>query len=800
MRRLAGSVALAAVSLTHVLAATAEPLRKLRGVPFTKVAIQDKFWAPRIETNRTRSIPHNFKWCRQTGRFSNFAKAGGLMAGGFEGIYFNDSDVYKVLQGASYSLQAHGDPNLDGQVDEVIAWIAAAQQPDGYLNSYYTLKEPKRKWTNCRTRHELYCAGHLFEAAVAHHRATGKKTLLNVAIKFADRIGEIFGPDKRHDVPGHEEIELALVKLAQATGREKYFQLGKFFLDIRGRTSEKRPKTYGNYCQDHLPVTEQSEPTGHAVRAMYLYSGMADVAAATGDEAYVAALNRLWRNTVEKKMYITGAIGSTRHGEAFGENYQLPNETAYGETCASVGMCLWNHRMNLLHADAKYMDTFERTAYNGFLAGVDLGGEKFFYVNPLASRGRHHRQPFYGCACCPTNVVRFVPSLPGYVYATGEDGIYVNLYVAGTARVKLGERTVTLKQETRYPWDGRVRITVSPDAPADFTFYLRSPGWTPGRTGKDDLHRTEPAERSDLWSMVFTRPRKLKGLKNVRGYVALRQTWKGGDVIELGIPMPIQRVYSHAAVEANRGRVALQRGPIVYCLEAVDNGGHVTDVYLPRHAKLTTELRGDLLGGVHVIRARAMVRNAPPAGDEPIDILAVPYYAWDHREPGEMAVWIAEDPAMARAHPAPTVASRAKAAASHVWRSDAADALNDQVAPKSSNDHSIPRLTWWAHRGTAEWVQYTFRKPTRVRGVEVYWFDDKPRGGGCRVPKSWRVTYKAGEEWRPVAGAGEYGTKINQYNAVTFEAVTTTALRVEVQLQENFSGGILEWRLKEAGK
>ena len=629
-------------------AAEPEQLARLEAVPFTNVQIADAFWAPRIETNRTRSIPHNFRWCRKTGRFSNFAKAGGLMEGGFQGIYFNDSDVYKVLEGASYSLQAHPDPNLDKQVDEVVAWIAAAQRPNGYLNSYYTLKEPDRKWTDCRAKHELYCAGHLFEAAVAHYRATRKKTLLNVATRFADRIAGIFGPDKRHDVPGHEEIELALMKLADATGDRKYFQLARFFLDIRGRKTDKRPRLYGHYCQDHQPLWEQGEPTGHAVRAMYLYSGMADLARITGSRPYIDALGRLWANTVTKKMYVTGAIGSTRHGEAFGKNYQLPNETAYGETCASIGMCLWNHRMNLLHADAKYADTFERTCYNGFLAGVDLGGEKFFYVNPLASKGKHHRRPFYGCACCPTNVVRFMPSLPGYVYATGDSAIYVNLYAAGTARVKLGGRTVTLKQETRYPWDGRVRITVSLDKPADFIVYLRSPAWIPGRTGKDDLYRTEPVERSDLWTMVFTTPRQLKGLKNVRGYVALRQTWKDGDVIELAIPMPIQRVYSHAAVEADAGRVALQRGPIVYCIEAVDNGGHVDDLYLPRDAKLSTEFRKDLLGGVQVIRGKAMIRGESPEKDRPIDLLAIPYYAWDHRRPGAMAVWIAEDRAKAR--------------------------------------------------------------------------------------------------------------------------------------------------------
>jgi len=796
-----GGAVLAAAGAMGALAAAAEPLSKLQPVPFTQVAIQDEFWAPRIETNRTRSIPHNFKWCRKTGRFSNFAKAGGLMEGGFEGIYFNDSDVYKVLEGASYLLQAHGDPNLDGQVDEVIAWIAAAQQPDGYLNSYYTLKEPQRRWTNCRARHELYCAGHLFEAAVAHYRATGKKTLLNVAIKFADHIAGIFGPEKRHDVPGHEEIELALVKLADVTGSDKYLKLARFFLDIRGRKSEKRPKIYGHYCQDHQPVTEQSEPTGHAVRAMYLYSGMADMAAATGDKAYVEALGRLWENTVTKKMYITGAIGSTRHGEAFGKNYQLPNDTAYCETCASVGMCLWNHRMNLLHADAKYMDTFERTAYNGFLAGVDLGGEKFFYVNPLASRGRHHRQEFYGCACCPTNVVRFLPSLPGYVYATGDEAIYVNLFAAGRATIKLKGGPVKVTQTTRYPWDGKVRIGIDPARPAEFDLCVRWPSWARNETETRGLYAFLPGPRPRAGAATLQwRANGKPPQTRVRdGYQVFRRKWQAGDWIEIVLPMEARRVYAHKDVEADAGRVALQRGPIVYCLEAVDNGGHVTDVYLPRDAKLTSEFRKDLLGGVQVIRARARVRGTPPAGDEPIDILAVPYYAWDHRRPGEMAVWIAEDPDQARPRPTPTVASRAKAAASHVWGSDTADALNDRLEPKSSNDQSIPRLTWWDHRGTAEWVQYTFRQPTKVRGVEVYWFDDQPRGG-CRAPKSWRVAYKAGEEWKPVAGASECGTEINQYNKVTFEPVTTTALRIEVQLQERFSGGILEWRIIEAGR
>ena len=795
MRFLSDLLALAACG-AMVAPAAAEPLKKLQAVPFTRVAITDAFWAPRIETNRTRSIPHNLKWCRRTGRLSNFAKAGGLQKGEFQGIYFNDSDVYKVLEGASYSLQAHRDPNLDKQVDEVVSWIAAAQRPNGYLNSYYTLKEPDRKWTNCAVKHELYCAGHLFEAAVAHYRATGKKTLLNVASRFADRIGEIFGPDRRHDVPGHEEIELALFKLADATGEKKYFQLGKFFLDLRGTKTPKRPRLYGPYCQDHKPVAEQSEPTGHAVRAMYLYSGLADLAAATGEKAIVDALGRLWANTVERKMYVTGAIGSTRHGEAFGKNYELPNGTAYCETCASIGMCLWNHRMGLLHGDGKYADTFERTAYNGLLAGVDLSGEKFFYVNPLSSRGRHHRQEFYGCACCPTNVVRFMPSLPGYVYATGADAVYVNLYAASEAKVTVGDAAVKLTQETRYPWDGRVRIAVAPARPAEFAVCLRIPAWCAPKADKEALYQPAelPAERC---RPVVKVNGQATDVKPVRGYARIRRQWKAGDTIEILLPMPIRRVHAHPQVAADAGRVAIQRGPVVYCLEAVDNDGHVTDVYLPPDATLTTEFRKDFLGGVTVIRTRGKIRNAPSAQDTPIDLLAIPYYAWDHRKPGEMAIWIAEDPARARARPKPTIASQAKATASQVWGSDAAAAMNDQIEPKNSGDHELPRLTWWDHRGSAEWAQYTFKKPARVAGVEVYWFDDKPRGQ-CRTPASWRVTYRDGEAWKPVRSAGAYGTEINRYNAVSFEPVTTKALRIEVQLREKFSGGILEWRVKPA--
>ncbi|MDR0705227.1 MAG: glycoside hydrolase family 127 protein, partial [Planctomycetaceae bacterium] len=378
---------------------------KFHAVPFTAVQFNDHFWSPRLKTNREISIPHNYKWCEETGRFTNFAKAAKLLNGDFEGIYFNDSDVYKVLEGTAYSLADHPDPALEKRADEVIAWIAAAQLPNGYLNSYFSLREQDKKWTQIG-KHELYCAGHLIEAAVAYKQATGKETLLNVAEKFTDHIIDVFCTKKspKFEVPGHEEIELALIKLYQLTGQEKYLTLSKHFIDIRGDQSKRNDKISGAYQQDHLPIREQSEIVGHAVRAVYLYAGVADNAAYSGDQELINAMDRLWNDVVNKKMYITGGIGARHEGEAFGNAYELPNRTAYCETCAAIGLVFWAHRMNLLHGDAKYADVVERAMYNGVLSGVGLDGKSFFYVNPLESIGNHHRQPFFNCACCPTNV------------------------------------------------------------------------------------------------------------------------------------------------------------------------------------------------------------------------------------------------------------------------------------------------------------------------------------------------------------------------------------------------------------
>ncbi|MDR1958375.1 MAG: glycoside hydrolase family 127 protein, partial [Planctomycetaceae bacterium] len=427
-----------------------------QAVPFTDVQFDDSFWLPRLKTNREISIPHNYQWCEETGRISNFAKAAKLLNGDFKGIYFNDSDVYKLLEGTAYSLADHPDPVLEKQADDVIAWIAAAQQPDGYLNSYFSLREQDKKWTQVG-KHELYCAGHLFEAAVAYKKVTGKDSLLNVAEKFADHIIDVFINKKtsKFDVPGCEVIELALVKLYQQTGKEKYLNLSKHFVDIRGDQSKRRDKIRGVYSQDHQPIREQTEIAGHAVRAAYLYSGATDVAALTNDQSLTDAMKRLWNNTVNQKMYITGGIGSRHKDEAFGNNYELPNKTAYCETCAAISLVFWTQRMNMLTGEAKYADVIERVIYNGMLSGVSLDGKLFFYVNPLEAdkiqptphdvvkNNNHHRQPFFETACCPTNVIRFLPSLPGYVYATEKGNtIVVNQFVAGKAKIQLSDGEV----------------------------------------------------------------------------------------------------------------------------------------------------------------------------------------------------------------------------------------------------------------------------------------------------------------------------------------------------------------------
>ena len=512
----------------------------IRPVPFTAVRIADGFWSPRLETNRAVTVRHDFDKCETTGRVANFEVAGGLAKGDFVGLFgFNDSDVYKVIEGASYSLRLRPDPELETYVDGVIAKIAAAQEDDGYLYTAGTIPRLAQKPTCCVSRprwsdiasgHELYNLGHLYEAAVAHHQATGKRTLLDVALKSANLVTQVFGPGRRLDPPGHQEVEIGLVKLYRTTGEKKYLDQARFFLEQRGNAAGHT--LYGPYNQDHLPVVQQSEAVGHAVRAGYMYSAMADVGALGGDEGLVRALSGLWDNVVSRKLYLTGGIGARREGEAFGDDYELPNRTAYAETCAAIANAMWNHRLFLLHGDAKYLDVLERIVYNGFLSGVSLDGERFFYPNPLASdgertfnMGQKGRSAWFDCSCCPTNVVRFLPSIAGYVYAQRDRDVYVNLFVAGRGDLSLDGVAVGIRQETSYPWEGRVRIAVEPTRPTEFALHVRVPGWAQGRPVPSDLYRYAEAEAATFSLTVNGAPVKPE---MAQGFAVLRRDLEGG--------------------------------------------------------------------------------------------------------------------------------------------------------------------------------------------------------------------------------------------------------------------------------
>jgi uncharacterized protein len=691
----------------------------VKPVPFTAVHFNDVFWAPRIETNRTVTIPFAFQKCEETRRIYHFERAAAALRGEQlqdkrpPGYPFDDTDPYKVLEGASYTLSVHPDAKLEAYLDNLIAKIGAAQEKDGYLYTTRTIDPVnphrwagKNRWELEKDdSHELYNLGHLYEAAVAHYQATGKRSLLDIALKTADLLTQTFGPDKKSIWPGHQITEMGLVKLYRITGGQRYLDLAKFMLDVRGPDGDRGAGR--QYNQSHKRVVEQTEPVGHAVRATYMYSGIADVAALTGDTAYVNAINRIWESMVGRKLYITGGIGSTGSGEAFGRDYELPNMTAYNETCAAIGNDYWNHRLFLLHADARYIDVMERTLYNGLISGVSLDGKSFFYPNPLESKGQHQRSPWFGVACCPGNMTRFLASVPGYVYAQQGATLYVNLFAASKAEIKMDNgRTVKMVQETRYPWDGAVKMTVHPDKSGQFTINVRIPGWARNEVVPSDLYRFQDNVNEPVTLKVNG---KLVTPKVEKGYAILNRKWKSGDVIEMAMPTPVRRIVANDKVEADSGRVALQRGPLVYCAEWPDNpGGRVRNLILPDSANLTAEFKPDLLNGVTAIKGKAIAASHDAEGKlirTEQDFTAIPYYAWANRGHGEMAVWLANNESNVKALPAPTIASKSKVQASENQNPRLIAAINDQSEPRSSRDNSDIYFHWWPKKGTTEWVE-----------------------------------------------------------------------------------------------
>jgi DUF1680 family protein len=787
----------------------AKPVRDypVKPVPFTAVHFNDAFWAPRIEINRTVTIPFAFQKDEETGRIHNFERAAAALKGEEltdkkpPGYPFDDTDIYKVIEGAAYTLSVHPDPKLESYLDGLIAKIAAAQEKDGYLYTARTIDpEHPHPWSGTRRwelekvdSHELYDLGHLYEAAVAHYQATGKRSLLDIALKTADLLTQTFGPGKQSIWPGHQITEMGLVKLYRVTGDERYLDLAKFMLDSRGPDGSRGAGR--EYNQSHKKVVDQTEAVGHAVRATYMYSGMADVAALTGDTAYVNAIDTIWEDVVGKKLYVTGGIGARSSGEAFGGAYELPNMSAYNETCAAVGNDYWNYRLYLLHGDAKYIDVMERTLYNGLLSGVSLDGKSFFYPNPLESKGQHKRQPWFGVACCPGNITRFLASVPGYVYAEQGDSVYVNLFVASKADVKMENgRTLNLVQDTSYPWDGGIRITVNPDAPTKCAINVRIPGWARDEAAPSDLYRFLDKMSEPVVLKVNGKPAPMKLDK---GYVSLNREWRPGDVIELVLPMPVRRVVANDRVQADRGRVALQRGPLVYCAEWPDNpAGHVRNLILSDSARLTAEPRPALLNGVTVIRGKAIALvydDGEKLEKREQDFVAIPYYAWCNRGPGEMTVWIPDNEASIKPPGLPTIASTSRVSVSEHAHNPSA--VNDQSEPRSSRDNSDIYLHWWPEKGATEWIEYSFAKPATVSEAEVYWYDDTGRGE-CRIPASWRLLYKDGSEWKPVETATPYGVEKDRFNRVSFKPVNTAALRMEVTMQRGWSAGVQEWKVK----
>ncbi len=638
----------------------------IRPVPFTQVELTDTFWAPRLETNRAVSIPYAFRMNEETGRVDNFRKAARLMTGPYKGRRFNDSDVYKSMEAAAYTLRLRPDPALEKSMDDLIALIAQAQEPDGYLYTTRT-NDPAHpapgagpeRWSNLRVSHELYNVGHMYEAAVAHFQATGKRTFLAIAEKNAALLLRTFGagPGQRRGFPGHQEIEIGLAKLYRVTGNRAYLDLAKFFLDERGHYFGGGRHAPGDpfavydsdeYMQNHKPVLEQDEAVGHAVRAMYMYSGMADVAALGGFPAYAAAIDRLWLDVAGKKQYLTGGVGARGGSEAFGDPYELPNAEAYTETCAAIGNALWNYRLFLLHGESKYMDVFERVLYNGLLSGVSLSGDRFFYQNPLESGGGYARSPWFEVACCPPNLTRFLPSLPGYVYATKDDVVFVNLFIAGSGKIPLPGRPVVLTQATLYPWDGAVRLTVAAEKPVAFELAIRIPGWARNEAMPTGLYRFLDVSEE---KPVLTVNGSAVALDVRDGYARINRTWKAGDVVGLTLPMPVRRVVAHDAVADDRGRVALERGPVLFCAEGVDNDNRVFELVLPDAAALGFEFRRDMLNAVVAITGSAVAVSKDGAGktvETPRRFLAVPYYAWANRGPGQMLVWLPRTAAAVR--------------------------------------------------------------------------------------------------------------------------------------------------------
>ncbi len=777
-------------------------------VAISQISLTDSFWAPRIKRNTETTIPAVLDKLNETGRIKNFQNAGKVLKGITRSeefctaFPFDDSDVYKLIDAGAYALlnmkQDSRAGALISSLDSLILIIGEAQEKDGYLYTARTMNPAvmpemsgKERFVNEQENsHELYNLGHLYEAACTWFEATGKKNLLTIATRSADFLYSTFIQGKLVRYPGHEEIETGLAHLYRTTGNPHYLELAHYFLDVRGPGGL-------DYNQAHIKPVMQTEAVGHAVRGMYLYSGMTEMAVLKPDTAYLEAVVNIWNDIIRSKTYLTGGVGSKSSNEGFGEPYDLPNHTAYCETCSSIGFILWNERMFRATGESKYIDLMEKTLYNAFLSGISLSGDHFFYPNPLESWGKKVRPDWYACACCPPNVARLIPMVPRFLYAQSGNRIFVNLYAAGTAGLKVSDIPCTLIQETGYPWDGKVVLNVNPDKALNSAIHLRIPGWAVNKAFESDLYAFTNFS-DEKYSIKINGEIINAPIEN--GYAVIDRQWQKGDKIELNLPMPVRLVKANPAILAYQGKLAVQRGPIIYCAEAADHSGSVLTMTIDSTTLLTGSYRPDLLDGIYVISgqvAQHSVADRATAGRATAgrpygELTMIPYYAWANRAPGEMAVWFAQAPEYITRFPEPPgLEAKATGSASYAY-DNSIPYLNDGIDPVNSADRGNNAFRLYPHKGTDEWIAYEFDQPVKLSAVKVYWLEDE----SYILPVSWKLSYlKTDGTWAGVDSFSPYLIEKDQYNEVTFVAVTTKGLRIDMKLSDAGPGGIIEWKV-----